>query len=182
MVTMRASDSLLLNMANRYEKVARSGFWITDLYKRSVLPGIVKKLALELSRSGHEALYELIYQKVCEASSKYPARDYGETLNAKIAVARHKVSDTLHSKGFVGEYPRFTKVTTSCTDDRFSKCVSILVTEEHPFTLAALEYENYEFRIQLMVSETASKARYLNQGFFEGNGNKGRIVKSLEEL
>lgn len=168
-----AGDSLLLNMAERYEKVACSGLWITDFYRKLVLSKLMKKLALELNRSGHEALYELIYKKVCEASSKYPSRDYGKILDDEITAARCSVSEALVSKGFVGEYPRFS------SDNR-----SVLVTEEHPFTLAALEYEHYEFRIQFMVSETSEKACYLNQGFFaDAKGkNRGWIAKSVEEL
>lgn len=168
-----AGDSLLLNLAERYEKAACGGFWITDFYRKLALPKLVNKLALELGHSGHEALYELIYQKVCDASSKYPARDYGEVLGSKIAASRREINETLMKKGFVGEYPRFSLGNRS-----------LLVTEEHPFTLSALEYENYEFRIQFMVSETAEKAKYLNQGFFEDAKGKNRswIAKSVNEL
>lgn len=168
-----AGDSLLLRLTERYEKVTCGGFGITDFYRKLALPGIIKKLALELNRSGHETLYELIYQKVCEASSQYPARDYGDSLSTKIMEARHSVSEALTAKGYVGEYPRFSLGNRS-----------LLVTEEHPFTLAALEYENYEFRIQFMVSETLSPSRYLNQGFFEDakGKNRGWIAKSVNKL
>lgn len=159
-----AGDKKLLKMVERYAKV----------YQRApkfILSRAVCKLALELSKVGHESLYELIYKKVCIASSRYPTRDYGEMGNLKITTARSEISDTLISNGFVGEYPRFSKAN-----------VSILVTEEHPFTLSALEYENYEFRLQLMVSETSKEMRFLNQGFFNGNDNRGWIVKSVDEL
>lgn len=176
-----AEDSILLNLTERYEKIACGSFWITDFYRKIALPKLVQRIANELVSVGHEALYELIYAKVCEASSRYPARDYGEIMNQKVVKMRQEVTDALMAKGFVGEYPRFVK-TAKDSDNT----VSVLVTEEHPFTLAALEYENYGFRMQMMVSEVSGQVYddvyYLNQGFFTGNCNRGWIVKSLDEI
>jgi len=177
-------DFSLLRLVEKYERVSCGTLWITDFYRKIALPRIVKKIAYEMNRVGHEALYELIYQKVCEASSKYPARDYSETMNAMIDKTRLEVTESLVKKGFDGEYPRFVK----CVGNKDgivsgrTRFTSVLVTEEHPFTLSALEYENYDFRIQLMVSETSNEVCYLNQGFFDGNHNKSQIVKSVDEL
>ena len=145
---MEAGDSRLLKLTEKYEKLACGSFLITDFYRKFALPRLIEKIAHELDSSGHEALYELIYHKVCEASSKYPARDYGEVMNTRIAKSRQDVTKSLLCKGFTGEYPRFSK-----------ENVSVLAAEEHPFTLSVLEYENYGFRIQFMVSETGKSPR-----------------------
>ena len=113
----------------------------------------------------------MIYKKVCEASSKYPARDYGKVMNTRIVESRQEITKDLLCKGFVGKYPIFLK-----------GHVSVLVTEEHPFTLSVLEYENYGFRMQFMVSETSGEGKYLNQGFFKGTGNHGWIAKSVDDI
>ena len=172
-----ARDFSLLRLVEKYERVACGTLWITDFYRKLALPKLVRRIAHEMNHVGHEALYELIYKKVCEASSKYPARDYGNELNQRIMNTRKEISDALLAKGFTGEYPRFVKGNTS-----------VLVTEEHPFTLATLEYENYDFRIQMMVSEVSGcdcgSMLHLNQGFFKDSSgkNRGRIAKSMEEL
>ena len=166
-----AGDSQLLKLTEKYEKIACGSFWITDFYRKFALPKIVNKIALELASSRNEALYELIYGKVCEASSKYPARDYGKVMNTRIVELRQEITKDLLCKGFVGKYPIF-----------FKGHVSVLVTEEHPFTLSVLEYENYGFRMQFMVSETSGEGKYLNQGFFTGTGNHGWIAKTLDDI
>ena len=55
----------------------------------------------------------------------------------------------------------------------------VLVMEEHPFTISELEYENYGFKIQYMISEVDDvKNEYLlNAGFFAGKGRRGWIEK-----
>lgn len=145
---MEAGDSKLLKLTKKYEKLACGSLLITDFYRKFALPRLIEKIAHELASSGHESLYELIYRKVCEASSQYPARDYGEVMNKMIIQSRQEVVDALLSKGFIGEYPRFSK-----------ENISVLVAEEHPFTLSVLEYENYGFRIQFMVSDTGKSPR-----------------------
>ena len=87
---------------------------------------------------------------------------------------KYRTKDLL-CKGFVGKYPSFSRAEAG-------KNLSLLVTEEHPFTLSALEYENYEFRLQIMVSETSGEGKYLNQGFFTGTGNHGWIAKTLDDI
>lgn len=155
---IEAEDKKLLRMLWMFEKFGGRRF-------------ISRRLAKELAKAGHEKLYELIYKKVCEASLQYPARDYGEVMNQKISAERENVAAQLLDAGFSGDYPRFRK----------GNC-SVLVTEEHPFTLSVLEYENYGFRLQMMVSECSSEICYLNQGFFEGNGNRGWIAKTVGEI
>ena len=75
------------------------------------------------------------------------------------------------AKGFEGKYPLFHNAN-----------LQVLVMEEHPFTITELEYENYGFKLQYMVSETAepNTEHLLNAGFFEGKGNRGWIAKELE--
>jgi len=155
---MEASDFQLLKLVQRYKKVVCWTSWLTNFYRKIALPRMKKRIASELVSSDHEALFELIYRKVCEASSKYPPRDYGEIMNAKIIASRNEVIESLTKKGFVGEYPRFSK-----------ENISVMVAEEHPFTLSVLEYENYGFRMQFMVSDT-------------GKCPRRWIAKSVEEL
>ena len=180
----KSGDIALIKLTERYRKVFQKALWLNekaeyssiyrfafDLYEKFIFLKLVQNIAMELTQSGHEVLYELIYQKVCDASSQYPSRDYGEIVNEMIASKRKEATESLISQGYSGKYPRFSKGSTS-----------ILVTEEHPFTLSILEYENYGFRLQFMVSETREKAQFLNQGFFKEKENKGWIVKDLNEL
>ena len=178
------ADYPLMKSVERYRKVFQKALCLNEkaesstvykfafeLYEKFIFSKLVQKLAIELTKPGHEALYELIYQKVCDASSQYPSRDYGEIVNEMIASRRREVTESLIAEEYTGTYPRFSKRTTS-----------ILVTEEHPFTLSVLEYENYDFRLQFMVSEMNEQALFLNQGFFKGKENKGWIAKSTDEL
>ena len=41
--------------------------------------------------------------------------------------------------------------------------------EEHPFTI--MEWEDYRFRIRLMVSEAEEEHAGINAGFFNGRGS-----------
>ena len=111
-------------------------------------------------------LYEHIWNKVAAASNRYGSRDYGEAVNAQIAEQRRQAAKTLERLGYAGAYPDFAKGNRR-----------IHVCEEHPFT--TMEYENYDFQIQLMVSEAAEEG--LNAGFFRGRGRRGEI-KKLEDL
>ena len=113
-----------------------------------------------------QKLYEHIWNKVAAASNRYGSRDYGEAVNAQIAEQRRQAAKTLERLGYAGAYPDFAKGNRR-----------IHVCEEHPFT--TMEYENYEFKIQLMVSETEEEG--LNAGFFRGRGCRGEIMK-LEDL
>lgn len=111
-------------------------------------------------------LYELIFQKVQEASLEYPERDYGERLNAQIRSLRSSVTHTLREQGFSGEYPLFQK-----------ENLQLHAMEEHPFTI--LEAKDFAFRIQFMESWTPGGDRRLHAGFFSGRGNRSRILTEL---
>lgn len=130
-----------------------------------------KLLGEELARAGHEKLYESIYQKVCLASSAYPSRAYASDIREHMELSRVSVSKEFYDLGCSGTYPHFQKGN-----------VSILVTEEHPFVISDLEYENYGFRMQFMVSECNHRPQYLNEGFFRKKGNSSKIVKSVKEI
>jgi hypothetical protein len=119
-----------------------------------------------MQSSRRRKLYEHIWNKVAAASSRYGSRDYGEAVNAQIAKQRRQAAKTLERLGYAGAYPDFVKGKRR-----------IHVCEEHPFT--TMEYENYDFKIQLMVSEAAEEG--LNAGFFRGRGRRGEI-KKLEDL
>ena len=130
-----------------------------------------KKIAQPIWRRAMQSprrqrLYEHIWNRVAAASSEYAARDYGEAMNVQIEEQRRGAAKTLERLGYTGAYPDFAK------GNRW-----IHVYEEHPFT--TMEYENYEFKIQLMVSE--AKEEGLNAGFFRGKGRRGEI-KKLEDL
>ena len=109
-------------------------------------------------------LYELICEKVCNASDPYPARNYGERIDQKIQRYREQVDKKLKEQGFTGTYPQYE-----------SEHLSVCVTEEHPFTI--LESEDFKFKIQLMISECREKHPRKNAGFFKGYQRKGKIKR-----
>ena len=114
-------------------------------------------------------LYELIANKVSEASAFYPTRNYSDEIANKIKQTREEITSTLKAKGFLGSYPLFTKNT-----------MQIFVAEEHPFTI--LDWEHYSFRTQFMVSTSNKPCEQLHYGFFSKSGNVGRIETSLNFL
>ena len=114
-----------------------------------------------------QGLYQYIYDIVCEASEPYPQRDYGKELNDRIEKRRKKLEHDLKKHGFEGSYPHFKR-----------KNISIIVTEEQPFIMDELEWDDFKFAQNLMVSKTfAGKNNIDNAGFFHGIGNKGRVIK-----
>ena len=124
-------------------------------------------------------LYEVIFEKVRQASLEYSERVYPAELSEEIQKKRTQVDEILRAHGFSGSYPYFYKGT-----------MQILAMEEHPFTI--LESEHYGFRIQYMVSECSAPDKYikragqpgvkLNAGFFKKKGNRGWIARNLEFL
>lgn len=50
--------------------------------------------------------------------------------------------------------------------------------EEQPYVTAILEWDDYKYKQQLMISECSLK-KYdgINAGFFKGIGRHGRIVQ-----
>ena len=127
-----AGDEAYRKWVKIYKAV--SDFGLTKwLFKKRMEQWLAKKL-LSPKR---QALYELIYRKVCEASLEYPERDYGPEINAEIEKERHSMDENLRQQGFTGAYPEYEK------DGK--KWVAM---EEHPFTI--MESENFKFRIQMM--------------------------------
>ncbi len=130
-----------------------------------------KRIAKKMNSSKRAPLYELICSRLSEASADYPPRDYGEKRNAEIRTARDSVTEKLLKAGYQGEYPLFTRGRRQ-----------VLTTEEHPFTLSEMEYKDFDFRIQFMVSECRKPPKYLCEGFFCGFGNKAYIEKDIDKL
>lgn len=153
-------------------------FWL-KIYEKFPLKGITRILVWLMTRPKRQPLYELIYNKMQDASMKYPERSCGEDLNKRIARERLDVAEHLYAQGFEGEYPRFKKHVSD-----HKSTIQVLATEEHPFTI--LESETFDFKIQLMVSESQQqqasfsaagkrKSSGLNAGFFYGKRNKSSI-------
>lgn len=132
------------------------------LYRRLPFSWMKKTLHRAMNRPGRIPLYELLFQKIQDAASVYPARDYGPARNERICRMRSEVSRRMQEQGFSGQYPLFQK-------GRFQ----ILAMEEHPFTI--LEASDFDFRIQLMESETAVEDFRTNAGFFQKKNNRSRI-------
>lgn len=114
--------------------------WL-GIYKAASLPllkkWMTKFMAKQLLKPERQKLYEIIYQKVCEASLEYPERDYGDTVNRWMEEERSRIDAELKKDGYTGAYPEYEK------DGK-----RMIAMEEHPFTV--MESERYKFRIQLM--------------------------------
>ena len=144
---------------------------------------MVKQLADAMQSPNRNRLYELIYEKIREASMVYPERVYPDGLNIEMDVQRKDVQEKILSMGFRGTYPLFYKNSSNAK-------IQILAMEEHPFTI--MESEHFEFKIQFMISEinTKEKANDINKkdillrnaGFFKAEGRSGRIAKNIDEL
>lgn len=142
------------------------------LYRRIPIRRVEKFLGSLMLSPKREALYELICKKIKEASEMYPERDYGSELNREIQQKREQVHRKLLEKGFRGSYPEYER-----------ENIKIFVTEEHPFTIAEMEYENFVFRVQFMVSECGKHRKNgKNCGFFHGKGRRGWIISEIGEL
>lgn len=134
------------------------------LYRLFPTERLEKILSKALRSPKREAIYHYLYEQVMKASKPYPARDYGKQTNASMQHARREVEKELLRRGYIGHYPEYTK-----------KNEYVVVTEEHPFTL--LEWEDYTFHQQLMISKNPGRKPRRNAGFFRGIGRKGRIVE-----
>ena len=117
-----------------YQKMVR----IYGVLKCRWMSGVLSRMLL---LSGRQKLYHLIEQKIEAASMEYPVRDYGEKRNLEIEEIRHRIAAVLKEKGFEGSYPVFIK----------NNMLKIQVVEEHPYVISDMEYEDFEFRIHLMV-------------------------------
>lgn len=132
---------------------------------------LAKRIAKRMNSARRAPLYEVIYNRLAEASAEHPSRDYGEERNAEIVRMREEAAEKLISAGYKGEYPLFTRGKRQ-----------VLAAEEHPFTLSEMEYKDFDFRIRFMVSECRKPPKYLCEGFFSGFGNKSYIEKDIEKL
>lgn len=102
-----------------------------------------------------------------KASKDYPERNYGKQINERIKEKRKALEQELLQKGYCGKYPVFSKKNTT-----------VRVMEEQPYVTAILEWDDYKYKQQLMVSEcSAKKYDGINAGFFKGIGRHGRIVQ-----
>ena len=140
---------------------------LAGFYEKVPLIFLEKAIIWRMERPCSQKLYETILNLVSTESEKYPKRDYGTEMNERIGKERARTQEKLHRRGFQGEYPRFCK-----------EGVEVLAVEEHPFTLDFMEWEKFDFRIRLMVSEDFSGRKRelgLNGGFFKGKGREGRI-------
>ena len=115
-----------------------------------------------MNAPGRISLYELLFARVEQAAAVYPSRSYDAAGNLQITEARSRLTRELTAQGYTGTYPLFQ-----------NKNRQILAMEEHPFTI--LEASDFNFRIQLMESETASGDTRLNAGFFRKKGNTCKI-------
>ena len=138
--------------------------WI-DKYEKHPTKRMEMTLAKKLQDPKRQDLYELICEKVCNASDPYPARNYGERIDQKIQRYREQVDKKLKEQGFTGTYPQYE-----------SEHLSVCVTEKTSFTI--LESEDFKFKIQLMISECREKHPRKNAGFFKGYQRKGKIKKT----
>lgn len=138
---------------------------------------LTRCLARQLTKKERLPLYHLIWNYILKASSVYPSRDYGELRNQEIDSLRKEADALLKNNGFTGSYPLY-----------FKGQYQVTAAEEHPFTAEELEYENFPFHIQFMVSRCAKNGLSLhpfqtvNAGFFTGKGNQGNILKNMDEL
>lgn len=138
-------------------------------YRKNPFVWIEKLIERFLCGRKGKYLYETIWKKVDAASQEYPSRDYGGKMNAEIEMQRQKTTEFLESRGFSGKYPSFQR-----------ENIQIVAAEEHPFTI--LEAEDFNFRIQFMVSVSKDDSKIRNSGFFKGRKNRGWIEKDMEFL
>ncbi len=101
-----------------------------------------KMLTEALLAPERRQLFDYIYKKVCEASSRYPERAYDAATETHMENERLRAASALHKEGFTGTYPLFTRGGTTA-----------LALEEHPFTVRELDYEGFSFHIRFMVWE-----------------------------
>ena len=131
-LAIEAGDTDYVKMIDRANALKKLPFLSTD--------ALIKNLANALNLSKRKPLFELIYSKVCEASSRYPERAYSPEAILDMEKARKAADAGLRAEGFTGEYPAYTKGGTSA-----------IVFEEYPFTVQELDYEGFAFRIKAMI-------------------------------
>lgn len=138
---------------------------------------LIKLICRYLASPKGQSIYRVIWEKIQQASCQYPSRDYGAEKNLKIQLERERVAQELYKKGYQGTYPIF-----------WNDNQQITVAEEHPFTI--LDWEDFNFRMQYMISETTQPVSAMsrtgewnidnlpiNFGFFQKKDRKGWIKK-----
>ena len=131
-LALEAGDADYVKMIDRANALKKLPFIRTDT--------LIKNLANALSLSRRKPLFEHIYSKVCEASSRYPERAYRPKAILEMEKARKAADAGLRAEGFTGEYPAYTK-----------GGMSAIVFEEHPFTVQELDYEGFAFQTKVMI-------------------------------
>jgi len=131
-LAIEAGDTDYVKMIDRANALKKLPFIRTDT--------LIKNLANALSLSRRKPLFEHIYSKVCEASSRYPERAYRPKAILEMEKARKAADAGLRAEGFTGEYPAYTK-----------GGMSAIVFEEHPFTVQELDYEGFAFQTKVMI-------------------------------
>jgi hypothetical protein len=131
-LALEAGDADYVKMIDRANALKKLPFFRTD--------ALIKNLANALSLSRRKPLFEHIYSKVCEASSRYPERTYSPETIFEMEKARKAADAGLRAEGFTGEYPAYTK-----------GGMSAIVFEEHPFTVQELDYEGFAFQTKVMI-------------------------------
>jgi len=131
-LAIEAGDTDYVKMIDRANALKKLPFIRTDT--------LIKNLANALSLSRRKPLFEHIYSKVCEASSRYPERAYRPEAILEMEKARKAADAGLRAEGFTGEYPAYTK-----------GGMSAIVFEEHPFTVQELDYEGFAFQTKVMI-------------------------------
>lgn len=128
-----------------------------------------KRMAVELLTKKRIKLYKVIYDKLEQASKLYDSRIYSFEIHKEMEEQRNKVEKILKYKGYSGLYPLFYKN---------HQCV--VAMEEHPFIIQSMDYDDFYFNIQFMVSESDNDT--INAGFFEGNGKVYKSIKDFAEI
>ena len=148
---------------NETECFIQSLIYFAPFRRWTPVPGDLMEYHFPARVEGIDIMEEL----VIKASKDYPERNYGKQINERIKEKRKALEQELLQKGYTGKYPVFSKKNTT-----------VRVMEEQPYVTAILEWDDYKYKQQLMISECSAK-RYdgINAGFFKGIGRHGRIVQ-----
>lgn len=132
------------------------------IYKKFPFRWLEAWLSQRLKKPAREALYQVIYEKIRQASCEYPARRYQKEEQYRVDEYRQEADAFLKRKGFQGAYPEYQK-----------ENIWIQAAEEQPFTI--LESSDYVFRIHFMISESRKGRCTRNSGFFQGRTRRGHV-------
>lgn len=115
-----------------------------DRYEKAFLQGkaddrLIRKVANELIKPKHQAIFDYITEKSNEASSEYDERVYDDKTMEKILAAREQVTSSFLMKGYRGAYPLLQK-----------NKKTVIFYEEHPYIMREFEYEDFDFKIHAL--------------------------------